>query len=819
MNIKLLLSFFLVSYVVTSQHITIYPEVDTYVLSSSADDSFGTETELLLKHTLTQNNERTVWINFSTEDVTIVPEQVLLKLTQNSGDDSNISIVGVDNDFDNSLTWNSTSENEYYFDFGGMRDGDVSYIDVTSYVLENLNSEVSFKLFTTGLVSSTIKLASNEDTTDANKPQLLVYYEKQYDIPTYNNFFSTAIDTEYGIFEGNLLMDQDHIDDFSSTYGGWENYTSTASGFFRVEQDCNNVWHFVDPEGYGFYSVGLNTITENEVMTLPDDVQAYYFNTMGSWSDETITGLAYTPRFNVLNNFKQTSDEIKSMYNDLGILPVFEESFESYVQDLLETELTPYLNDERVLGYFLDNELLFHKYQLSLSLENLATDNAQYIAAETWMIAKYGTGYSIDDITEADENEYIGYVAETYFSTVSAIFKSIDPNHLLIGTRVHAAGKYIPELFAAMSEHLDVISINFYNRFQVEEEYWDMWMEYGQSPFIITEFYTKAEDTGYSNADGAGWLVATQTDRANWFENFMMKLLKSPANIGYHWFRFVDKESDDSNKGAFDLNYEPWEELINAMTNVNQSIYSLRSHVLFGNSNYNGCVDVDYTYVHSCDDAYYDGFEKIEAEDFCAMYGVTTTNDSRIGGFHNGDWLRYANVDFDALNPVYGEVLASRTSTYEGEIEIRLDSVTGTLLGSVTSVETTSDSDFATLGFDITEIIDGVHDIYLVGSSEYSYKLANIDSFIFYDQETLSVKEYDLDFLPIDIYPNPFIDKINVSVDNEFSIQVFDFLGNQVYSNDSESSKSIDLSFLTSGIYFIEVTTNNNHLIKKLIKN
>ena len=66
MNIKLLLSFFLISYVVSSQDITIYPEVDTYVLSSSVDDSFATETELLLKHTLTQNNERTVWINFST---------------------------------------------------------------------------------------------------------------------------------------------------------------------------------------------------------------------------------------------------------------------------------------------------------------------------------------------------------------------------------------------------------------------------------------------------------------------------------------------------------------------------------------------------------------------------------------------------------------------------------------------------------------------------------------------------------------------------------------------------------------------------------
>ena len=146
---------------------------------------------------------------------------------------------------------------------------------------------------------------------------------------------------------------------------------------------------------------------------------------------------------------------------------------------------------------------MFHKYQLSLSLESLATDNAQYIAAETWMIAKYGTGYSLDDITEADENEYIGYVAEKYFSTVSTIFKSIDPNHLLIGTRVHAAGKYIPELFTAMSDHLDVISINFYNRFQVEEEYWDMWMEYGQSPFIITEFYTCLLYTSPSPRDGA----------------------------------------------------------------------------------------------------------------------------------------------------------------------------------------------------------------------------------------------------------------------------------------------------------------------------
>ena len=74
-----------------------------------------------------------------------------------------------------------------------------------------------------------------------------------------------------------------------------------------------------------------------------------------------------------------------------------------------------------------------------------------------------------------------------------------------------------------------------------------MWSGESGKPFFVTEFYAKAEDSKLSNAGGAGWLVPTQTDRAKFFENFTLALIEHPGCAGFHYFRYMD---DDSNKGV-----------------------------------------------------------------------------------------------------------------------------------------------------------------------------------------------------------------------------------------------------------------------------
>ncbi|WP_025740160.1 T9SS type A sorting domain-containing protein [Aquimarina pacifica] len=571
------------------QTTAISPSIDLYAEISNPNTSFGTEGVLKLKHTFSESNERVSILKFLKSEMPDDYQQVLLKLVKIGGHDGNISVLGLDTGFGESTTWNTLPTDTESFTSGGFKENDIYYIDVTEYInhqFSNSSQALAFKIFTTSIISSPILLGSNEASDSNDRPQLLFYDTTSYNIPVYDIYNTVSIETEKGDYNGNLISEHDESEN-RNTYGGWTQGSSTATGFFRVEKDCENTWHIIDPEGAIFYSAGLNSVIEGGGLSQPTILKDMGINTMGCWSDENIDNIAYTPRFNVIKQFNDTSSTIENTY-ELDVLPVFEPTFESFCQNLAATQLAPYLNDPWVLGYFLDNELPFYKYQLSLSLQ-LSNDNAQFKEANSWMQEKYGTGYSINDITEDDELEYQGYVAETYFRIVSEAFRSVDPNHMLLGTRYHGGGKYVPQLFEAAGKYMDIISVNYYNRFEPEEEHMDMWLDASDTPFIITEFYVKGDDSGLGNEDGAGWTVPTQQDRANWYENWMLKLLRNKGNVGFHWFRFIDKAGNDSNKGVFSEDFELYEELGASIKKVSKSIYSLRSQILYGNHNYNEC--------------------------------------------------------------------------------------------------------------------------------------------------------------------------------------------------------------------------------------
>ena len=78
----------------------------------------------------------------------------------------------------------------------------------------------------------------------------------------------------------------------------------------------------------------------------------------------------------------------------------------------------------------------------------------------------------------------------------------------------------------------------------------------------------------------------------------------------------------------------------------------------------------------------------------------------------------------------------------------------------------------------------------------------------------------------LDVYPNPSRDVFNVAFTSEdvqdLEVRVINVVGEVVYTEDlqqfvGEYTKSIDLATYTKGIYFLEITTNNGVVNKKLI--
>ncbi|GKX28197.1 hypothetical protein SH1V18_06770 [Vallitalea longa] len=135
-----------------------------------------------------------------------------------------------------------------------------------------------------------------------------------------------------------------------------------------------------------------------------------------------------------------------------------------------------------------------------------------------------------------------------------------------------------------------------------------------------------------------------------------------------------------------------------------------------------------------------------------------------VGPVRDEDWVAFDNIDFGSSK--YDTFAIGRNKTIDtGSIEVRLDSVTGTLIGTL-DLDTFS----ASWAFKSTSInsVTGVHDLYLVFKNSANGDIGLMDSFKLYnsnmtDDVQLGVKNYGGDEL------STTVDSINWgSAENKF---------------------------------------------------
>ena len=105
----------------------------------------------------------------------------------------------------------------------------------------------------------------------------------------------------------------------------------------------------------------------------------------------------------------------------------------------------------------------------------------------------------------------------------------------------------------------------------------------------------------------------------------------------------------------------------------------------------------------------------IEAESFDLQGGGgVVKTETNIGSLDDGDWVKYASVDFGAGVTTFTARLALPATAAGRRIEIRTGGPTGTLLGVLTTVATGGWSVFADQRVALTNPTTGVHNLYLV---------------------------------------------------------------------------------------------------------
>jgi len=111
--------------------------------------------------------------------------------------------------------------------------------------------------------------------------------------------------------------------------------------------------------------------------------------------------------------------------------------------------------------------------------------------------------------------------------------------------------------------------------------------------------------------------------------------------------------------------------------------------------------------------------EVIQAEAYDQMSGIQTETCTDAGGgldvgfTSEGDWLQFNNVDF-GTGVKSGKLRFASASTAGGTIDLRLDSVSGSLLVSVPVKPTNGWQTWIDVPFSVTSTASGIHNLYVV---------------------------------------------------------------------------------------------------------
>ena len=304
-----------------------------------------------------------------------------------------------------------------------------------------------------------------------------------------------------------------------------------------------------------------------------------------------------------------------SEYNRFVLL--FNPDYISFMENLAAVATAPFKDSKNIIGYFIDNELPFNSYQdryplKGIELQHFLELKDRFTAgdrqgfdefagarefARNFMLER-GVQPEVANITTALRNEFRYQVARYYYKTMTEAIRKADPNHLILGSRLFDSSMYNEWTVKACAEFCDVVSVNYYNHWYPTVEYCKnqmaVWMD---KPFIVTEFYTKGDGTGYGatpyqNIEGAGWIVRDQAARGHYYQNFTIRLLQMKNCAGWEWFEFMDNYGTaasttwtGSNKGIVSARFEPYTECLELMRQMHWNIYRVTDYIDFEKKN------------------------------------------------------------------------------------------------------------------------------------------------------------------------------------------------------------------------------------------
>jgi hypothetical protein len=425
-------------------------------------------------------------------------------------------------------------------------------------------------------------------------------------------------------------------------YGGWSDGPRLeATGHFRTVKHAG-YWWLVDPDGCLFWSLGVNSANphgsatrvtgrkhyfqwmpvqgdpmaaylgreqgnvsfdfvsanrhrkfgpewrEASSLLIHDRMHSWGINTLGAWSAPDVFQLRRTPYTVIVSAGaprigRKTPDP-------------FSRGFRENLRRNLAAEALKSGDDPWCIGYFIENELDWHRPRelVSLILEqpaHTATRQAllsfvqqQYRAVEglntrwktqfsSWEDFRARAAVPTETIDEAEFVPFYAHFLETWYRTCQEEMRAAARNKLFLGSRFH---KHTDTLIQVAAKYCDVLSYNLYRTglsgFSLRGV---------DKPILSSEFSFGALDRGMFWT-GLG-PASDQQDRAALLTNYIRTALENPNMVGVHWFAYnsqpITGRSDGENGqiGLVDICDTPYEETITALRDISGQFYQIRS--------------------------------------------------------------------------------------------------------------------------------------------------------------------------------------------------------------------------------------------------
>ena len=358
---------------------------------------------------------------------------------------------------------------------------------------------------------------------------------------------------------------------------------ASVSGFFRTEK-VDGRWRMVRSGEAPFTILSTSHVSfRKETGKSYDDWRKETCNRLSEWGFNTVGNpigrnegfdlpyfryIQFTPLF-MLDDPK---DEDRWILGPMKkgtrkrFPNVFNPQWREFCFKAAKQRASRHVNDRNLIGYFTDNELRWFGHAVTNHVSGLfdvcaaKKDGHSAKAALVSFLAKRGLKIG-GDIPVSVKRDFLAEIAELYYSTVSAAIRAADPNHLVLGSRLHAMGRDGSGtdllVVEACGRHCDVVSVNCYPWVDIEKgvvfggdpakgaavlmkERWRNICSRAGKPVFVSEWSFVAKDSGLPCTKGAGQVFDTQAERVRAAETNARLMLSEPGLIGYNFFKWRD---------------------------------------------------------------------------------------------------------------------------------------------------------------------------------------------------------------------------------------------------------------------------------------